>query len=386
MRIGIDIRAITSAGLGRGLGIYTAQLVENLLSIDIDPQNHYTLFAGKDQPIDGILSQAASPEQVEIIRLRRPTRSIFLWDQLFWGMKLRRERIDLFHSPVYGVPFVCACQRVLTIHDLTPLIFPEFLKKFRHRAVFRFNFLTAKSAEKIITASQNSQKDIMRYLRIPERKIAVIPDGVSPVYRKFHDARYIEAIKTRYHLPGKYLLYVGGFDDNKNLRRLVEAFDLLLHAAHFSETELVLVLAGAINSAAVALREFIAERQMSPRVILTGFVPESDLVGLYNGAEAFVFPSLYEGFGLPPLEAMACGAPVIVSNASSLPEVVGDAGIQVNPHSSQELSQAIAEMLTNHALRHEMQQKGLERAQRFSWQATARQTLRVYEEVGRLKN
>ncbi len=378
MRIGIDVRPITTAGLGRGLGIYTANLVKSLLKID--QKNNYSLFLARNQVLDNVLTDLPSSRNVNIVRLKRPTRNIFFWDQLLWWALLERERIDLFHSTVYGVPLICPCKRVFTIHDLTPLIFPEFFKKFRHQAVYRFNFFTGKYADRIITASHNSKQDIIHYLKISESNISVIFDGVGAQYQRLQDSKVIENIKIRYHITGKFLLYVGGFDANKNLPTLVEAFRLLQEKRPSNE-DLLLVFVGNLTPAAVSLREFIRTLGIEQQVIFTGFVSEEDLIGLYSAAEVFLFPSLYEGFGLPPLEAMACGTPVITSNASSLPEVVGDAAIQVDPHSSQAFSQKMFEVFTNDRLRQELSRKGLERAKLFSWEQTARKTLQAYENV-----
>lgn len=381
MRIGIDLRSMAAAGLGRGLSTYARNLVRNILAFD--RRNHYSLFIARNQEIDDFLDQVETTQYVNVVRLKRPTRNIFFWDQLCWYQLLKKERIDLFHSLVYGVPFVCPCKRVLTIHDLTPLIFPEFVKKFRHRAVFRFNFFSGKYADRIITASQHSKQDLMRYLKIPDHHISIIADGVNARYKILQNTKTCEEITQRYHIPGKFLLYVGGFDDNKNLLTLVTAFQQLLQKGYITDEHLSLVFVGTFSLATEALGKFVKTTDIEKRVIFTGFVPEDDLIALYNAAEIFVFPSLYEGFGLPPLEAMACGTAVISSNASALPEVVGEAAIQVNPHSSEALRQAIFDVLINTELRQEMRRKGLERAKLFSWEKTAQNTLQVYEEVFR---
>jgi glycosyltransferase involved in cell wall biosynthesis len=378
MKIGIDMRPMVAAGVGRGLVTYTTHLIKSLLLID--QENSYCLFVAKNQPFEHILPQLPADRRVKIVSLQRPTKNIVFWDQVLWPHVLRQERIDIFHSLLYGVPLRCPCRRVLTIHDLTPFVFPKLVRRFRHKVVFRFNFFTGKYADRIITSSQNSKHDLMHYLHIPEKNISVVFDGVAKYYRIIHNPRLVEQIKERYHIPGKYLLYVGGFDRNKNLLSLVKTFRLLLQENSLKD-EIFLVFVGALSQDAGSLCEFVKTYRIEQRVIFTGFVPEEDLIGLYNGAEIFVFPSLYEGFGLPPLEAMACGTPVITSNAASLPEVVGDAGIQVALHSPEELGHAIIEVLTNNGLREDLRKKGIERANLFSWEETARHTLRVYHEV-----
>lgn len=379
MRIGIDCRAVTAAGLGRGLGIYTANLVQ-YLAANGEP-HQFVLFCSRKQRTVDFFERVSRQPNVQLSVLTRPTRAIFFWDQLCWYARLRRERIDLFHSPVYGVPLVCPCQRVLTIHDLTPLIFPEAVPKFRHKAVFRFNFFTGTYAAHVITPSYSSKHDIMRYLHILEEKITVIPEGVGEQYKVVHETHVLEAIRDRYHIPGRFLLYVGGFDRNKNLPTLLQAFRMLLENQPEFKGMLFLVFAGALTPAADTLKALSQQWDLDTSMIFTGFVPEEDLIMLYNAAEVFVFPSLYEGFGLPPLEAMACGTPVVCSNAASLPEVVGDAAIQVSADSPAEFASAIAHVLTNPQVQEYMRRKGLERAKGFSWNNTACKTLQVYAEV-----
>jgi glycosyltransferase involved in cell wall biosynthesis len=377
MRIGIDIRPMTAAGMGRGLAIYATNLIKHLLLVD--QTDDFFLFAARDQGLPDFLRSPALKDNVTIIRLKRPTRNIFLWDQLFWYPLLKTHRIEVFHSLVYGVPLLCPCPKILTIHDLTPLIFPDFIKIFRHKIVFRFNFFTGKYADRIITSSSHSQHDLMRYLQIPERNILVIFDGVTQHYRVIEDSQEIEQTKTRYHIPGKFVLYVGGFDQNKNLTTLVKAFHLLIQS-RLLEEPFFLVFVGKLNSTTDGVRETVNNLGLENRVVFTDFVSEDDQIKLYNAAEVFIFPSLYEGFGLPPLEAMACGTPVIASHAASLPEVVGDAAIQVDPHSPEEFCQAMHDVLTNYELRKNLRRKGLERVKQFPWEETARQTLQVYQE------
>lgn len=378
MKIGIDIRPMTAAGMGRGLAIYATNLIQHLLLVD--RMNDFVLFAAKDQELPDFLKPPVLKEHVRIVGLKRPTRNIFLWDQVCWYPLLQKHRIEVFHSLVYGVPLLCPCPKVLTIHDLTPLIFPDFITAFRHKAVFRFNFFTGKYADRIITSSHNSRRDLMRYLQIPEDKISVIFDGVRQDYRVIEDAQAIEQAKTRYRIPGKFILYVGGFDRNKNLTTLVKAFDSLVRNESLDDP-FFLVFVGKLSPAADAVRDVVNSLGLENRVVFADFVPEDDQIRLYNAAELFVFPSLYEGFGLPPLEAMACGTPVISSHASSLPEVVGDAAILIDPHSPENLCEAMRNILMNRELQEDLRRKGLKRVRHFPWEATARRTLQVYQQV-----
>lgn len=382
MKIGIDVRSMNAAGTGRGLVTYTRNLVSQLTSID--QNNRYCLFIDKTQDVTAFLQTLSVTDHIKIVRLTRPTRLIVLWDQLCWYHVLKRERIDVFHSLIYGIPLLCPCHRILTIHDLTPFVFPEVVSKFRQKIVFRINFSSGKFADRIITASQHSKQDLLQHLHLAEKHIAVISDGVSERYTVLgHDDVLLRQINARYHIPGRFLLYVGGFDRNKNLITLLQAFRRLLENHPSLKDTVYLVFTGTLTPAADTLRALSREWGLGRSVIFTGFAPEEDLIRLYNAAEVFVFPSLYEGFGLPPLEAMACGTPVICSNAASLPEVVGDAAMQVSPDSPAELASAIYDVLSNPQLQERMRRKGLERAKEFSWNNTAGKTLQVYAEVFR---
>jgi len=205
---------------------------------------------------------------------------------------------------------------------------------------------------------------------------------VSPHYHVIHNQQELQEAKLRYGIPGKFVLYVGGFDHHKNLSTLVKAFALLCQHYTFREP-LYLVFVGGLNLAAESVKTEINAHQIDDRVIFTDYVPEDDAIRLFNAADVFVLPSLYEGFGLPTLEAMACGTPVICSNVASLPEVVGDAALLFSPEAPEELYAAMYNVLSNQSLQENLRQKGLARIQQFSWENTARQTLAVYESVMR---
>ncbi len=378
MRIGIDVRSIAAAGQGRGLGIYAANVLKHLLRLD--DEHHYVVFLARNQEVPDCL--IPPPANATLVRLRRPTNNIFLWDQLLWYPLLQRLKIDVFHSLIYGVPILCPCPKALTIHDLTPLIYPHLLRTLRHRLVFRFNFFTGKFADHILAVSTHSQQDILRHLHIPKSRISVVLEGVSPSYRVIHAQSELQHAKARYGISGQYVLYVGGFDAHKNLTTLVQAFELLRRRGNIPEP-LTLVFVGGLGPAAADLQADIRARQLEQRVVFTGYVPQEDAVRLFNAADIFVLPSRYEGFGLPALEAMACGTPVVCSNVASLPEVVGDAALQCSPGAPQEFCDAMHVLLTNFELRSDLRRKGLARVQQFSWDKTARGTLSVYQRVKR---
>jgi glycosyltransferase involved in cell wall biosynthesis len=291
---------------------------------------------------------------------------------------LSRSGFDLVHDPYHFPPFLWPVPyaRVMTIADLTPLFLRThtWARRFSHRVLLR---RLARRADHVLTISEHTKRDAIRHLGLPEARVTATPLAADESLAPIECVERIDALRERYALPPRYLLHVGTIEPRKNLRRLVEAFG---HATR-SHRDVALVLAGAPGWGDVGLEEAIAAQGLDGRVRLLGFVAEGDLPALYTGAQALVYPSLYEGFGLPPLEAMQCGCPVVTSNVSSLPEVVGDAGLQVEPTSVAELAQAIERVLDDSALRQRLRQAGLERAKLFTWRRTAEVTADVYEQV-----
>jgi glycosyltransferase involved in cell wall biosynthesis len=283
----------------------------------------------------------------------------------------RRARIRIIHDPTGVAPFLfgaAGARIIVTVHDVIPWAFPGASTLldtliYRHwlpRVISR--------AAGIVTVSETSRRDIVRFLAVPAERIYVVPEGVSACYQPA-PPEAIADVRARYHLPDDFILYVGSAEPRKNLSRLIEACRAL-----WSRGEgLPLVIAGA--------RQEHGKEDEPARLIRLGYVPEVDLPALYSAARAFVFPSLYEGFGLPPLEAMACGTPVVCSNTSSIPEVVGEAALTVDPYNIEALAAALQRVLKDEPLRAELRARGLARAAAFTWERVARETLRVYEHV-----
>ena len=262
-----------------------------------------------------------------------------------------------------------------------PIVIPP--NKYSIKKYFMYRALlprTIKSADKIIAISHHTKNDIIQHFKIPEDKIKVIHLAANKNYKPLQGDK-INKIKQKYDLNCPFILYVGGLAPNKNVKRLIQAFYKLKKQGINHK----LILTGVKRWKYKSIFETIEKLNLQKDVIFTGYVPDEDLPALYNAADLFVYPSLYEGFGLPPLEAMACGTPVITSNTSSLPEVVGDAGIMVNPYDVDELANKMYEVLTNDGLGEELSKKGLERAKLFSWKKCAEEHLKVYEEVYNMK-
>ncbi|AXI24803.1 glycosyl transferase family 1 [Methanofervidicoccus sp. A16] len=302
---------------------------------------------------------------------------------LNYYLKSKKLDLDIIHSPENITLFIKLREnqkKVITVHDIMPYIFNQY-HHLLLRCSYKFFLLkTLRTADKIISVSYNTKKDIIKYFKIPEDKIKVIYHGIDRNYKPLPEEE-IESIKKKYNINYPFILYTGGLAPNKNVERLIYAFYKLKKKL----PEYKLIITGIKRYKYKSIFETIDKLNLQKDIIFTGYVPEEDLPALYNAADLFVYPSIYEGFGLPPLEAMACGTPVITSNTSSLPEVVGDAGIMVDPYDVDGLSKAMYEVLTNDGLREELRKKGLERAKLFSWKECAEEHLKVYEEVYNMK-
>ena len=274
------------------------------------------------------------------------------------------------------MPYRPGLPTVLTIYDLIPLLFPQQVSS-SARLLFRWmTALALRTASHVIVISQATHHDLLTFYHLPPQKVTAIPLAADPAFHPQPPAE-VERVRRKYGLPENYLLYLGINKPHKNLVRLIDAFSRLT----FDVSRFMLVIAGAWDPRYPEPRQRAESLGLEKTIRFFGPVPEADLPALYSGAALFVFPSLYEGFGLPVLEAMACGVPVICSHTSSLPEVTGDAAIMVNPLDVDELATAMERVLGDPSLREDMSKKGIMQARRFSWERTARETLKVYESV-----
>ncbi len=305
-----------------------------------------------------------------------------LWfEQVVFMHACRREHADITHVPYFASPLFSPTRTVVTIHDLIPLRLPAYRGSLLVRAYTRLVAASARRANAIIADSECSQHDIVNHLGIDAARVHVVYLAADVRYRPVDDT----VVRAKYALPEKYLLYLGGFDQRKNVRVIIEAFT---HLPEFHARGYRLALAGVRlgeDSAFFPSPQRIARQVGLPKEAIQyiGWVDEDDKPALYSGATAFLFPSLYEGFGLPPLEAMACGAPVVCSNASAMPEVVGDAALQVDPHDVSAWADAIHAVLTDAARRAAIRERGIAQSKKFSWDRAADETLAVYESVAR---
>jgi len=301
-----------------------------------------------------------------------------LWEQFMQPVLLRRHANDVVHGPVYVAPLVCSCPRIITVHDLSFVRCPEYLPSLKSRYLRLFTRLSAHRASKIIAVSTSTKRDLLQWLDLESDRVEVIHHGVEDVYRPIQDHRQIAEFRQRRHLPEKMILFVGTLEPRKNVEILIQAYGRLKRGGAIPHT---LVIGGAKGWAYKRIYASIGELGLSDQVFFAGFLPRKELPLWYNAADLFVYPSLYEGFGLPPLEAMACGTPVITSNTTSLPEVVGGAAITVDPLDVEGLADAMYSVLSSGSLREWLSQAGRERARQFTWERTARATALVYRQA-----
>ena len=330
-----------------GVGHYTAELARNLALVA--PSDSFT-FISPNGP------------------LRRR------WWSLGLPLHLLRNSFDLFHGTNYEVPFWSRRPTVLTIHDLSLLLHSEVHSDdLARRARWRLPWM-AKRASKIITPSNSIKTELCESFGIQPDKVSVTPEAPRPVFKKRKEPELLR----RLGIEGDFILFVGTIEPRKNLRRLVEAFDQMLRNTSLSPK---LVIAGGQGWLMESFVSFIEEKGVSDRVCLTGYLQDADLCALYSTCAAFIYPSLYEGFGLPPLEAMACGAPVITSRTPALMETVGSAARLVDPKDVDDIARAMTEMLSDEKVREHYADLGRNHVKKFSWEQTARQTLEVYRQV-----
>lgn len=310
-------------------------------------------------------------------RTARPPARI-LWEQIAQPWALGRDRVDLVHAPVYVGPLATRRPVLVTIHDLSVFRYPELFPKGNRIYLQSFTRLSARRAVRLIADSQSTRRDIQEILGISRSHIDVIYPGVGNEMRPIEDPERLASLRSRHGLPERFILCVATLEPRKNLYLLLEAMARLV-----AQTDLPhhLVLAGGQGWFYESLNARVRALRLQDRVLFPGFVPDGELPLWYSAAELFVYPSRYEGFGLPPLEAMACGAPVIVSDQSSLPEVVGQAGVQLPPDDPEAWARTMAELLESPTRRAALREAGLQRAQSFGWRSTAAATAQLYHQV-----
>ena len=366
MRVAIDTRKVHDFGIGT----YIRNLLRQLARIDRETE--YVLLC-REQDL-GIAAQLGPNFRT----IREPSPNYSLREQIHIPWVLRRERPDVYHAPHYVLPPAVFCRSVVTIHDCIHLMFPQYLP---NRAAFAYArasmWAAVHRSDRILTVSAASKRDILRLFDVPPEKVVVVYNAIDEHFSTEPSPEHISRVRERYQLDHQFVLYVGNIKPHKNLVRLIEAFSRLRQ----DHGDIKLLIIGDEISKLPALRRAVHSHKLHKHVRFLGYLKDDTLTVLYRLAAVFVFPSLYEGFGLPPLEAMASGTPVVTSNLSSLPEVTGDAAVLVDPYDVDSIEHGIRRVLDDPALADDLRRKGLQRAREFSWERSVEETLRVYRDV-----
>lgn len=367
MRIAIDVRKLHDFGVGT----YVRNLIRHLARLDRDTQ--YVLLCQRE---DRRLVQALGKNFRAVSEWSGP---YSLTEQLMVPFDLARTRATLFHAPHYVLPPLAPCRSIVTIHDCIHLRFPQYLPNRLAHAYARAQLWAAtRRASRILTVSESSKQDILQFCRVPEAKVTVIYNAIDERFSVEPTESEMVRVRERYQLPERFVMYAGNVKPHKNLERLIDAFVLLRRGGL---SDLGLLITGSEISRYTKLRRAVHRCNLHKHVRFLGYQPEETLAVLYRLADVFVFPSLCEGFGLPPLEAMASGTPVVASNVSSLPEVLGDAAVLIDPYNPESLADGMRRVIENEDLRASLCTRGFVRAQEFSWEQSVKRTRQIYEEV-----
>jgi glycosyltransferase involved in cell wall biosynthesis len=368
VRIAIDARKLHDYGIGT----YVRNLLRQLAKLDRDSE-YVILCTSEDGPLAGELGP-------NFRFVATGARAESLGDQFSVPRLLRQASADVYHTPYAVLPMVTVCPSVVTIHDCVNLTFPEYARSRPAHLATRLKMWSAvHRSARILTVSESSKRDILRYFRVPDSKVSIIANAIDQRYGTPPSPDEVQQVRERFQLYGEFLLYAGNIRPHKNLERLIDAFHQVRQSSRFEHLRLLII--GDEISKYPRLRRAVHRHKLHKHVRFLGFVPENRLAVLYRLATVFVFPSLYEGFGLPPLEAMASGTPVVTSNVSSLPEVVGDAALLIDPYDAAAIAEGLRRALTDQDLRDTLIARGFERARSYSWEASVRRVREIYGEV-----
>ncbi|MCJ7738624.1 MAG: glycosyltransferase family 4 protein [Anaerolineae bacterium] len=364
--IAINAHLLSGQSGYRSAGVH--QYIYNLinhLGADGDDFRYSALVGSGELPHNPAVSQIRSGMDTEQAFAR------ILWEQLAQPAALREIKADLVHGPVFVGPIVSPCPVVVTLHDLSFIRFPALFRRGNRLYLTVMTRLSAQRASRIIAVSAFTAKEAAALLGVPRERIDVVHNGVSPTFRPLATSE-VEEYRRRGGLPERFILSVGTLEPRKNLVNLVQAF------ARIRDGDTVLVIAGGKGWFYEDVFAAVERLGLDDKVVFAGYIPQEELPLLYNAAEVFAYPSIYEGFGLPVVEAQSCGTPVICSNSSSLPEAAGDAAVMVDTRSVEALADGLSQLITDATLRRQLRQHGVKHASQFNWRRTAAQTSQVY--------
>ena len=367
MKIGVMLRHLGQPG---GIGVYTSSLLNSLLTID--QKNIYYLIYNTDKHLNRYSRYA------NVIECLEEAPSKILWDQVSVPRLAAKEELDILYNPKISLPLFTKVKTVGIIHGAEQFAVPQAYLWY-DRLYFNFaNKLYYKKAKAIITTTKIGASDAVKYMGVNSNKINIVNMAYNEKCRLL-DKDKTAPVKEKYKLSDHYLMFVGGINPVKNFENILRAFAVLAKRIPHD-----LVAVGFWRWKFSQVQNLIDELNIRDRIIFTDLVPDEDIPALYNLADVFVFPSLYEGFGFPTLEAMACGCPVVTTLTGCTPEVVGDAALLVDPYDVKQIAGAIEKIISDSSLRAELVQKGLQRSQQFSWERCAKETLKVFEKVYRM--
>jgi len=367
MRIAIDARKLRDFGIGT----YIRNILLELSRLD--QTNEYVVVC---RPDDVEAGDVLGPNFRMVPETARP---YSIAEQFRIPICLAREGVRLVHEPHYVLPPATRCRSVVTIHDCIHLMFPQYLPSRLAYVYAKASMWSAtRQADRILTVSEASKRDILKFFDVPPERVSVIHNAIDDRFLGPADTARMDLVRQRYQLDHPFVLYVGNIKPHKNVERLIDAFGRALDAG---PDDLKLIIIGDELSKYPALRHAVHRHRLDKRVRFLGFQPYETLTAFYRLARVFAFPSLYEGFGLPPLEAMACGTPVVTSNVSSLPEVAGGAALLVDPYDTDAIADGIRRAVNDESLRKDLIARGLARAHEFSWAQSVAKIHNIYMEV-----
>lgn len=370
MKIGINALFIRPGWHG-GTEVYLRNLLRTLPVVG--SEHEFYLFTNKENhKTFPVLASNIKRVLIPIPASIKPLR--VLMEQIALPYYATKLKLDVIHGPGYTCPVFAPCARVVTIHDLQYQYFPDIYPKGQYLFFKVFIPLSARTSTMVITDAQSTRRDLEQFLSIPEEKVQVIYLAPDPRFAQKPSPIHIQAVKVQYNLPDKYILTVSSFRPQKNTVRLVKAYHQLKNKGVSHK----LVLIGRKLTPYAEIQQLVRQLALENDVIATGYVPDEVLPSIYAGASLFVFPSFFEGFGIPVLEAMACGVPVVLSKAASLPEVGGDAGYYIDPYGIDDITEAMYQVLSDPVLYESLSVQGQRHAQKFSWERTAQATIEVY--------
>ncbi|UCG24247.1 MAG: glycosyltransferase family 4 protein [Chloroflexota bacterium] len=368
-RIGINAHLLTGSQGYRRAGIhnYITQLIRHMARVD----------SGYDFTIYCNTHRVLADTGLDLVSTRWPTQrplGRIMWEQLAWPFSARRHRLDLLHSMAFVTPIAPPAPGVVTVYDLSFIHYPELFPRLRRAYLASQTRRSCRSARRVIAISGSSRQDVHQLFDVPLERIDVVSPGVDPAYHP-RSANEVTAFRQKHELPDRYILHVGTLQPRKNIGLLIEAY------ADLERDDIALVLIGGKGWFFDDIFERVRAMNLEHRILFPGYVPDADLPLWYNAAAVLTFPSYYEGFGIPILEAMASGTPVIAAMTSAIPEVTGDAALLFDPQDGSDLSEHLAAVLDEPKLAAKMRERGMSRVKRFSWQRAADEMIAVYRKA-----